>query len=68
VDIDPIPVLQTKTTLTVSSLIHKKVIFDRFLAALRDQLAPFYRTTCALCDHEAEMQFLLYRSGGRCSC
>ncbi|RMF91275.1 MAG: hypothetical protein D6736_05465 [Nitrospinota bacterium] len=68
VDIDPIPVLQAKATLTISSLRHKQAIFNRFFDALRERLAPFYRTTCPHCDQEAEVQFILYGLRRTCSC
>jgi len=67
-DIDPIPVLQTKAGFTLSPLRHKKLIFDQFLNALRSKLAPFYRTTCPTCNKNAETQFVLYGLRRKCSC
>jgi putative DNA methylase len=67
-DIDPIPVLQTKAGLTLSPLRHKKLIFNQFLHTLRTKLAPFYRTTCPTCKRSAETQFMLYGLRRRCSC
>ncbi|MBW2331768.1 MAG: hypothetical protein JRF30_12885 [Deltaproteobacteria bacterium] len=67
-DIDPIPVLQTKAGFTLSPLRHKKLIFDKFLNALRSKLAPFYRTTCPTCENNAETQFVLYGLRRKCSC
>ena len=68
VDIDPIPVLQAKASLTQSSLKHKKDIFNRFLNMLREKLAPLFRTFCPLCNLESETQFILYGLRKRCSC
>jgi putative DNA methylase len=68
VDIDPIPVVQAKATLTLTPLAHKKAIFDSFFDTLLDKLAPFYRTSCPICNHEAEIQFTLYGLRRRCKC
>ena len=68
IDIDPIPVVQARATLTISSLAHKKAVFNKFFDALRGKLTPFYQTTCPTCDEEAETQFILYGLRRRCSC
>ncbi len=68
VDIDPIPVLQTKASLHLSPLRNKKIIFYQFLRALRDRLAALYRTACPTCEKEAEIQFVLYGLRRQCSC
>jgi putative DNA methylase len=68
IDIDPIPVLQTKAGCTLSPLRHKKLIFHRFLNALRSKLAPLYTTTCPTCQKDAETQFVLYGLRRKCSC
>lgn len=68
VDIDPIPVVQAKATLSLLPLAHKKARFQSFFRALSEQLAPLYRTTCPTCDAEAETRFLLYGLRRRCAC
>jgi ribosomal protein L31 len=68
IDIDPIPVLQAKASLTQSSLKHKKDIFSWFFKALKDKLAPLYKTFCPICNLESEIQFTLYGLRKRCSC
>ncbi|MBC2695361.1 MAG: hypothetical protein HF982_08825 [Desulfobacteraceae bacterium] len=68
IDIDPIPVLQAKASLTQSSLKHKKDIFSWFFKALKDKLAPLYKTFCPICNLESEIQFTLYGPRKRCSC
>ncbi|NVL89413.1 MAG: hypothetical protein HWN69_00260 [Desulfobacterales bacterium] len=68
VDIDPVPVLQTKASLNLSPLRHKKLIFDQFVNTLRNKLAPLYRTACPTCKKTAETQFLLYGLRRKCSC
>jgi len=68
VDIDPIPVLQTRASLTLSSLAQKETIFQKFLEELRIGLAPLYETTCPACGNGAEIQFVLYGLRRKCSC
>jgi len=68
VDIDPIPSLQVKASLTVSSLAHKKAVFSRFLTALRRKLTPFFQTQCPHCDKKTEIQFVLYALRRKCVC
>jgi putative DNA methylase len=68
IDIDPIPVLQAKASLTQSSLKHKKDIFSWFFTALKDKLTPLYKTLCPICNLESEIQFTLYGLRKRCSC
>ncbi len=68
VDIDPIPAMQAKATLTMLPLSHKKRVFKTFFTALSERLSPFFRTTCPVCDREAEVQFVLYGLRRRCEC
>jgi len=68
IDIDPIPVLQAKASLTVSSVAHKQRVFAEFLRNLKKELDPLFRTTCPYCDEEVEVQFLLYGLRRKCSC
>jgi DNA modification methylase len=68
VDIDPIPVLQTKASLNQSSLKHKGDVFNLFMETLKDKLARFYKTACPICNGESETQFLLYGLRKACAC
>ncbi len=68
VDIDPIPVLQTKASLTQSSLHHKKDIFNRFFEVLKTKLDHFHKTACPTCGRESQAQFTLYGLRRRCLC
>jgi len=67
-DIDPIPVLQAKASLTQASLNHKKVIFSEFIETLQHKLGHFFKTDCPICGKESEMQFVLYGLRKKCSC
>jgi putative DNA methylase len=68
VDIDPIPAVQAKATLTISSLFHKEAVFKQFFGALREKSVPLYETTCPVCSQEAEIQFVLYGLRRQCAC
>jgi hypothetical protein len=66
VDIDPIPAVQARATLTMLPLAHKKRVFQTFYAALARRLSPFFQTTCPFCGRDAETQFVLYGLRRRC--
>lgn len=68
IDVDPIPVLQTKTSLTLVSLAHKKAVFREFFESLRQRLAYLYQTKCPDCGSESEVQFVLYGLRRKCQC
>ena len=68
VDIDPIPVLQTRAGLTLGSPAHKGNVFAKFMLALRNSVGRYYLTTCPICEQQAELQFTLYGLRKRCSC
>jgi DNA modification methylase len=69
VDIDPIPVLQTKASLTLSPLGHKESVYLTFFNRLKKSVGHLYSTSCPFCSIEdAELQFLLYGLRRRCSC
>jgi putative DNA methylase len=67
-DIDPIPVLQARASLTQSHLHHKEQVFEQFLNELKSKLSPFYLTKCPICGRMSELQFLLYGLRRRCTC
>jgi len=68
-DIDPIPVLQARATLTSISETHLRTTFQEFINALRDELASYYATHCPVCNRsDAEIRFMLYALRKRCGC
>jgi len=68
-DIDPIPVLQARATLTPVSEAHIRATFSEFIGALRAELAPYYATCCPTCGRDdAEVRFTLYALRRRCAC
>jgi putative DNA methylase len=68
-DIDPIPVLQARATLTPVSETHFRATFRGFISALRAELSPYYATRCPVCGRsDAEFRFTLYALRRRCAC
>lgn len=59
-DVDPIPVLQARATLTEISLHEKQVAFNTFFEKLDKKLSPYFDTSCPHCHEKSDMQFLLY--------
>ena len=68
VDIDPIPVLQARATLTHTPLSRLKSAFEQFFSVLRRHVAPWFETQCPDCESPAEVKFTLYGLARRCSC
>ncbi|NVM26725.1 MAG: hypothetical protein HWN70_12525 [Desulfobacterales bacterium] len=68
VDIDPIPVLQARATLTHTPLPKLKSAFEQFFGILRRHVAPWFETQCPECESPAEIKFTLYGLNRRCSC
>ena len=68
-DIDPIPVLQARATLTPIHETRFRTTFREFFNALREELAPYYATQCPVCGRaDAEIRFTLYALRRRCAC
>ena len=59
-DVDPIPVLQARASLTEISLEEKQAAFNVFIEKLDQKLSPYFETSCPDCPAKSDMQFLLY--------
>jgi putative DNA methylase len=68
VDIDPIPVLQTKASLTYTEISHKRTVLSQFLRALHEEFSDLFITHCPHCGKETEAQFFLYGARRTCNC
>jgi putative DNA methylase len=68
VDLDPIPVLQARASLTDIPLDDLEQAFDNFYNTLREAMAPFYKTKCPHCNEDTEVQFFLYGLRKNCDC
>ena len=67
-DLDPIPVLQARASLSQLPLDQKEFVFQEFLSALEKTLRPYFQTRCPECACRAEVQFLLYGARKSCDC
>ena len=67
-DLDPIPVLQARASMSQIPLEEKEVVFRDFLNDLERSLTPYYQTRCPTCAGHAEVQFTLYGALKSCDC
>ena len=68
VDVDPIPVLQGRATLTEVPLPELKAAFDDFQAQLVESIGTLYETHCPTCDEPTPLWHTLYGLRRNCSC
>ncbi len=68
VDIDPIPVLQARATLTPVPLDDLQKQFSRLLAAVRHDLDPLFETACPACASAVPFWHMLYGLRQQCGC
>ncbi len=67
-DIDPIPVVQARVTLSGLPLWRKERSFEAFFRSLRAKLADLYQTSCPTCGEIVELQYVLHGRRKRCAC
>lgn len=67
-DIDPIPVLQARATLTDVPMHELTRAFEGLLAALQARMKHLYDTACPFCSQQCQQRFMLYALRRRCSC
>lgn len=67
-DVDPIPVLQARATLTERPEAALEAGFHSLYGALTQSLSDLYRTHCPHCDEPAPLWYALYGLRRRCSC
>jgi putative DNA methylase len=67
-DLDPIPVLQVRASLSTLPLIALEKAFSKFYKMLHERLSQFYATTCPVCQRETEVKFTLYGLKRFCDC
>ncbi len=69
VDLDPIPFLQARASLSgTPSLTDLEAAFERLCHRLVDELGHLYRTACPSCRRETAVQFTLYGAKRSCEC
>ncbi len=67
-DIDPIPIVQARASLTQVELAGLRVVFDRFFADLHDSLGPYFQTECPTCEQTVDIQYVLHGMRKKCAC
>ena len=67
-DIDPIPVIQARASLTQAELTDLRGAFKQFYADLRRSLEPYFQTECPTCTETTDIQYSLYGVRKRCAC
>ena len=67
-DVDPIPVLQARATLSEMPLEKLESAFDVLIRDLEQELAPLFVTTCLRCVTKQPVRYLLYGLKQRCGC
>ena len=67
-DIDPIPVLQARATLSAVPLADLETAFETFYRSLYSRLSPLFQTTCPHCAATTDLTFTLYGQQQRCAC
>lgn len=67
-DIDPIPVLQARASLSRTPLSALRTAFDGFLDDLQADLQPHFQTHCPICEAETDIRHCLHGVRKRCGC
>lgn len=67
-DIDPIPILQARATLSEISITDLKRAFAQLMSHLENKLVGLYDTFCPDCAENHPLQFLLYGLKVNCGC
>ncbi len=67
-DLDPIPVLQARATLSPCPLEKLEAAFDQLMVSLRRELRPLFATSCPECHQATEFRFVLCGTRRACRC
>jgi len=67
-DIDPMPFLQARATLTPIELDLLRINFAELHEFISLELRPLFQTNCPSCDLDVDLQFMLYGLFQECSC
>ncbi len=68
VDVDPIPVLQARATLTERPLKRLQTEFHQFYRSLVHSVGDLFQTHCPECDEPAPLWYALYGLRRKCDC
>ena len=67
-DIDPIPVVQARATLTQTELEYLQAAFHQFFGDLYSQVGAYLQTECPDCEQTLDSQYILHGLRKRCAC
>ncbi len=67
-DIDPIPVIQARASLTQVTLMELRSAFEGFFADLHAQTGNYFQTECPFCNQTLDSLYTLYGSRKQCDC
>ncbi len=67
-DIDPIPIVQARASLSPLALSELRTAFHQFFDDLYSQIGRYFQTECPYCTKEVDSQFTLYGARRECAC
>lgn len=67
-DIDPIPTLQARATLTRADTADLRASFDKFFSSIYGSLSEHFETECPTCDATVDIQYTLWGYRKFCGC
>jgi putative DNA methylase len=67
-DIDPIPIVQARASLTRAPLGDLRVAFNQFFADLYQSLGHYFQTECPTCEQTLDFQYTLHGLRKSCAC
>ncbi len=67
-DIDPIPIIQARASVSQADLTDLRDAFKRFHSGLYDRLGPYFQTECPTCAVATDIQYSLYGVRKKCAC
>ncbi len=67
-DLDPIPVIQAKASLSDTELPRLEAAYTKLHNKLHEFLAPLFTARCPSCSRETALRYMLYGHRRRCSC
>lgn len=67
-DIDPIPIVQARASLTQIKLKDLRGAFKQFFNDLYNNLGRYFQTECPVCEQTLDSQYTLYGLRKSCSC
>lgn len=68
IDVDPIPVMQARASLTSLPSRELEQGYERLTKQLRATMGPYWLTRCLHCEEEGPLRFVLYGAQRYCDC